>query len=293
MSKGNFEAAWTVNDLEGQHWPSAHQCWSGEPLTSVAVELQARHGLGDFVQMMRFVPALNELGCSVSINVRPEIRTLAAHFSGTFTLGPGRDPRRKHETLEMMELPYALRLQPDELPVSTSYLQLPSHLTADKRLQMKTGSSLPKVGIVWSGSSWDPERWISFDRLAPLLDMSCCEWWGMQESAVTSSKRHPRLRTLASHGDGSLVGLASAMHGLDLLITVDTLAAHIAGALGIEVWLLLKKHADWRWMQNRADSPWYPTMRLFRQKDPGDWHGVISTVQRELCARYENPEVWI
>ena len=288
MRKGDFGTAWTINDLERQHWPSAHQLWNGQPLDHASIELEARHGLGDFVQMMRFVPVLNQLGCAVSINVRPELLSIAECFSGRFTTNARWDRQSKHSPLEIMELPYALRLQSKQLPKVTNYLHPPSELRARTRLQMNTRSGVPKIGIVWSGSSWDPERWIPFSRLQPLLGMTCCEWWAIQGGLPTSFASHPHLRHVAGYGDASLVDLAATIQALDLLITVDTLAAHIAGALGVEVWVLLKKHADWRWMQNRSDSPWYPSMRLFRQEDPGDWTGVLSAVQTELGDRYQS-----
>jgi hypothetical protein len=201
---------------------------------------------------------------------------------GQFTTGVVSNRPVKPPSLEMMELPYALRLRIRQLPALKNYLHVPPELTAQKRLQMRTRSGVPKIGIVWSGSSWDPERWIPFDRLRPLLDMTCFDWLSMQGGLSSSFDCHPHLRGVGRYTSGSLLEFAAAIQALDLLITVDTLAAHIAGALGIEVWVLLKKRADWRWMQNRSDSPWYPSMRLFRQHEAGDWADVLSTVQTEL-----------
>ena len=286
MRKGDFETAWAVNDQEGQHWPSAHQFWNGEPFQRTAVELEARHGLGDFVQMMRFVPMLNQFGCTVTVNVRPELQSLAVHFAGKFTTNVMCDRPAKHQSLEMMELPYALRLQCRQLPMLTNYLHVPSGVAAQKRSQINNRDGAPKIGIVWSGSSWDPERWIPFGYLLPLFDLTCCEWWSMQGAVPAPFCCHPRVKEFGRANSGTLVEFAAAVQALDLLITVDTLAAHIAGALGKEVWVLLKKQADWRWMQNRTDSPWYPSMRLFRQQDAGNWTGVLSAVETELAKRY-------
>ena len=285
MREGESEEAWSINDREGQHWPSAHQLWNGEPLQQGTIELESRHGLGDFVQMMRFVPVLNEMGCTVSVKVRPELQALAPCFKGAFTTRALCDRPSRLHSVEIMELPYALRLHSTQLPARTSYLTLPIEVTARQRVHMGTRSGVRKIGIVWSGSSWDPERWIPFHDLRPLLNMTCVEWWSMQGGPTPSSQFHPHLRQLGGQNSGSLVDFAASIQALDLLITVDTLAAHIAGALGKEVWVLLKKQADWRWMQDRSDSPWYPSMRLFRQQEAGDWASVLTTVQSELTRR--------
>ena len=251
MREGESEEAWSINDREGQHWPSAHQLWNGEPLQQSTIELESRHGLGDFVQMMRFVPVLNEMGCTVSVKVRPELQALAPCFKGAFTTRALCDRPSRLHSVEIMELPYALRLHSTQLPARTSYLTLPIEVTARQRVHMGTRSGVQKIGIVWS----------------------------------PPSQFHPHLRQLGGQSSGSLLDFAASIQALDLLITVDTLAAHIAGALGKEVWVLLKKQADWRWMQDRSDSPWYPSMRLFRQQEAGDWASVLTTVQSELTRR--------
>ena len=284
MSAGAYSTAWAINDLRAQHWPSAHQLWSGEPLAGRSLELQALHGFGDFVQMMRFIPTLNRLGCDVSLNVRPELKALLPYFEGRFRMLEEREPHPQRLTLEAMELPYALRIRELDLPRAGHYLRLPAGVTAQVRRQMNPMSLLPKIGIVYSGSAWDPERWIPAEQVEPLLEVTGCEWWNMQGPDATQEGHGLPMHHLARAARGGLLEFAAAIKNLDLLVTVDTLAAHVAGAVGTPVWLLLKKEADWRWMRDRADSPWYPGMRLLRQRSPGNWAGVIKQVRTELSA---------
>ncbi len=277
MVAGRFSEAWKINDENAQHWPSAHQLWNGESVAGRSIELQALHGFGDFVQMMRFVPDLNQLGCTVSFNIRPELRSLLPCFVGDFQVSEAVAPDHRCLSMEIMELLYALRVRTSDLPTAC-YLKVTPALAAYAGTQMNPASRLPKVGIVWSGSTWDPERWIPEDQLKQLLELDCCEWWSMQgpESCGLPSAHLRQVTT------GGLLEFAAAIQNLDLLITVDTLAAHIAGAMGKPVWVLLKKEADWRWLRGRADSPWYPSMRLIRQTSTGDWPEVLDYVKTEL-----------
>ncbi len=286
MAAGAFSEAWNINDEEAQHWPSAHQLWNGTPLRGRSIDLHALHGLGDFVQMMRFVPRLNQLGCDITLNVRPELMPLLPCFSGSFRTAAETRSTRHCVAVEMMELLYALRVEPAHLPASANYLRLPPSLTTDLRERMNTGSCLPKAGVVWSGSAWDPERWIPVEHLAPLLQLKCCEWWSMQGPESAQEGDGLPLLHFDKAGKGGLLEFAAAIQNLDLLITADTLAAHIAGALGKPVWVLLKKDADWRWLKGRVDSPWYPTMRLFRQAEHGAWTAVLSQVRDAVWSAF-------
>jgi len=278
MSAGQFHRAWSLNDQEREHWPSAHQLWDGRDLRNTPVHLVARHGLGDFVQMMRFVPVLKRLACNVTLSVAPPLRSLVPYFIGACDLAGSTRNAPEQVLVELMELPYALRITLDELPHYSSYLRLPAQIINKAHSQMRTGSAHPKIGVVWSGGTWDCERWISPEYLDDLLRLPEHEWWSLQRNVEAASGREGSLRSTDEITSGTLVDLAAAMYNLDLVITVDTLAAHLAGAMGKEVWVLLKRDADWRWLRKRTDSPWYPSMRLFRQTKRNDW----STVTREL-----------
>jgi hypothetical protein len=141
---------------------------------------------------------------------------------------------------------------------------------------------MPKVGIVWRAGDWNSRRSMPFELVAALVDGVNVRWYSLQHK-VTRDERHPRLRIL-DFDDPWIT--ASHMRALDLVITIDSMPAHLAGALGIEVWTLLADDADWRWMQDRDDSRWYPTMRLFRQPAAGDWQAVVDQVRRALECRF-------
>ena len=183
-----------------------------------------------------------------------------------------------------MELPYLFRTVESDLPLAARYIHLPAAVL--QRVSSAMGASLkPRVGIVWSASEWDVTRCLPMECIARMTSQDGIEFWNLQGGAKhAASLREPALagvRDAATLGDGVLT-LAAVIEQMDLVITVDTLAAHLAGALGKPAWLLLQHAADWRWMHARADSPWYATLRLWRQPAPGDWHGMVEQVRLHL-----------
>jgi hypothetical protein len=169
---------------------------------------------------------------------------------------------------------HVLRVTPDVLASKCPYLSVPP-------VELRPAGRL-HVGIVWAAGTWDSRRSLPCQSLAVLQQLAGVEWHVLQ--------RGPALREWR-HGFGtippieSIVDEARVLRALDLLITVDTCSAHLAGALGVPVWTLLPYDADWRWMLDRSDTPWYPTMRLIRQRRPGDWSEVLRTMVRDLRER--------
>jgi hypothetical protein len=186
--------------------------------------------------------------------------------------------------IEVMELPYIFRTSLHELPMAERYLQIPGEVQSRVARAMGSCSS-PRVGIIWAAGDWNMARSLPFDLLLPLLRRSSCEFWNLQGGRSRGEWKRafgaPHLRDAAGCGEG-ILPLAAMIAQLDLVITVDTLAAHLAGALGKPAWLLLQHAADWRWMVQRSDSPWYRSLRLFRQPAQGDWETVVHTVAEEL-----------
>jgi ADP-heptose:LPS heptosyltransferase len=145
--------------------------------------------------------------------------------------------------------------------------------------------ALPNIGVVWSSGEWNPSRSIPFEHLAPILSRNDCQYWNLQGGPLRNQWRslsHPGLCDSPLLADSGLVPLAAVIAQLDLVITVDTLSAHLAGALNIPCFLLLQHRADWRWMVDRNDSPWYRSLRLLRQSIPGDWPGLIRNLDCAL-----------
>jgi hypothetical protein len=142
-----------------------------------------------------------------------------------------------------------------------------------------------RVGLLWAASEWDTSRSIPIGALAPLCAVRGVRYYSLQQGDRGGEWQHAPLPVspLSSHTT-AVEAAAAAMLALDLIITVDGMSAHLAGGLGRPVWVLLKEQCDWRWMRERSDSPWYPTMRLFRQRSAGDWTSVVAEVAVALSA---------
>jgi ADP-heptose:LPS heptosyltransferase len=140
----------------------------------------------------------------------------------------------------------------------------------------------PRVGLVWACGAWNPQRSIPFPLLKSLLALEGIEFWNLQGDAAALDAHGLPIRDAAAVCGEGLLPLAATIADLDLVITPDTLAAHLAGALGKPAWVMLQYAADWRWMLDREDTPWYPTLRLFRQASQGDWPSVVDAVRNAL-----------
>jgi hypothetical protein len=290
MLAGNFAAAWKESDaIRARGYPDPHRLWEGEDLRDKRVIVRCLHGLGDAVQFLRFAPRLRGLTSRLIVEVAPPLLQLAHCFRGVGEVVSWGSHARAYPLewdvqIEVMELPYLFRTGQTELPLATKYLEVPP--SAKIRVAQTMGSAtVPRVGVVWAAGEWNPARTLPFATLINLFRNSNYEFWNLQGGPAREDGKIvaacSQLRDAAECGDGILT-LAAVISELDLVITVDTLAAHLAGALGKPAWVLLQDAADWRWMTDRSDSPWYPSLRLFRQTTPGDWDGVISSVQDRL-----------
>jgi hypothetical protein len=174
--------------------------------------------------------------------------------------------------VEIMELAHIFRTTLDTIPCNIPYLHV------DPLSDLASRSKLA-VGLVWRSGDWDEGRSIPFSLLAPFTQIEGVEF-NLLQANPESAGWDGSFGTASCRQ--SLLEDARVIKSLDLLISVDTMTANLAGALGVPVWNLLQANADWRWMEKRSDSPWYPTMRLFRQEQPGDWERVIQRVVAEL-----------
>ena len=292
MLLGEFELAWQQSDMirhRGTQDP--HRFWQGEAVQGKRIILRFLHGFGDAIQFVRYAPILRSLATTLVIEVPPRLLSLARLFEGTdrvITWGehaPAVAPEWDVQ-VEGNELPYLFRTQLSDLPLSVNYLQL---ITPDRESPYLEHGSCDapnqklRVGLVWTAGDWNPNRSIPFESICPILDVDGCEFWNLQQQTMAPSDSSPigEIRQDV-RSCKSIDGLAATISQLDLVITVDTLAAHLAGALGTPAWVLLQHAADWRWLHARGDSPWYPSLRLFRQPEQGDWNSVIQAVRLEL-----------
>jgi hypothetical protein len=292
--QGNLPAAWRESDaIRRRNAPDRNRFWAGEDPAGRRVIVRCLHGFGDSVQFLRLVPRLRSLCSHLIVECAPRAVDLLRCLPGIDEVIPWGEtapdpPPAWQVQLELMELPYLLRISLDDLPTSTDFLRLPPHEL--NRASHAIGSfhglrAFPNIGIVWSSGDWDPSRSIPFELLAPILSRNDCRYWNLQGGPLRNLWRtlgHSGLCDTPLLADCGLVPLASVIAQLDLVITVDTLSAHLAGALNIPCFLLLQHRADWRWMVDRDDSPWYPSLRLFRQSVPGDWPGLIRNLDCAL-----------
>jgi hypothetical protein len=232
------------------------------------------HGLGDTIQFIRYMPLLKALAAAVTVWAQPPLLPLLGTMHGIDRLLPLHDgtPDVAYDVdVEVMELPHVFRTILATVPAEVPYLRVESvPLPCRGRLA---------VGLAWRAGEWDARRSIPLALLAPLGKVPGIAWYILQRGPGLIEWRDgfgilPRASNLFEE--------ARLIRALDLVISVDTMPAHLAGALAVPVWTLLPAQADWRWMDGRDDSPWYPTMRLFRQAQDGVWEPVIMRVAAAL-----------
>src|SRR5215213_1712975 len=286
MRCGDFVTAWKISDAllatkkDQKDLPRWFQSvWDGRSVVGKRVLVRCYHGLGDTIQFIRYARLLKAIAAEVIVWVQPSLMPLLRSVRGIDRLLPLHDgvPEVEYDVdIELNELPYLFRTTLATVPAEVPYIFVePASLRQNGRLQ---------VGLIWQSGDWDTRRSIPFSEVKRLAQVA---------GQVAGIEWHILQRDAARAGwDGALGSIsggdnpfddARIMRALDLVISVDTMTAHLAGALGVNTWTLLPFEADWRWMLDRPDTPWYPTMRLFRQRAEGEWTAVIDEVMRELA----------
>jgi tetratricopeptide (TPR) repeat protein len=294
LQLGRYEEAWPVFELRKVEHPERYPPLRGAPWTGGApVEGRNRiyvfheEGAGDGIQFSRFLPELTRRGFEVSVwtldFLDALLRTLPDAARMRFVPG---EPEDYDLQCGMLSLPYLLGVTIDDLPGPIPYLQVDPARRA--RFAARLGPKVrPRIGLAWSGNPDHPDdanRSMPFARLAPLFNFDA-DWFALQKGVRASD-----LDAFGASGQVSLhtaeltdfADTAALADLMDLVITVDTSIAHLAGALAKPVWVMLPCDADWRWLVRREDSPWYPTARLFRQTFRRDWEGVVSRIAGAL-----------
>ena len=263
--------------------------WKGEEIAGQSILLYCEQGLGDAIQFARFAPLVARRAAKVLLCCPPKLATLLRRLSATVEVVPwDRSWQRTDWVCSLMDVPGILDTDIDSIPTACPYLP---PRTRPRPLLPPTRQL--RIGIVWAGNldqEADRRRSCRLDDFAPLLELPGAEFVSFQVG--------PRAEELRTSGWWGLVheagdeltpfeAAADALLEVDLVITVDTAMAHLAGAAGRPVWTLLPFSPDWRWTLGRADSPWYPTMRLFRQPAPHDWASVFREVSGALAARLD------
>jgi Flp pilus assembly protein TadD len=266
--------------------------WDGSPLHGRTILLWAEQGLGDTIQFVRYAPLTQKRGGKVVLECQPALAPLLADCRGIDQLIPGRSPLPAFDVhAPLVSLPRILGTTLASIPAEIPYLFARADLVEHWRREL-SGTDGFKIGIAWQGDpqhSEDRNRSIPLTYFSALADLPGVRLFSLQKGPgveqLTSEGERLRIIDLSSRLDettGPFLDTAAVMKNLDLVVTCDSVCAHLAGALGVPVWVALAFSADWRWLLERRDSPWYPSMRLFRQERPGDWQGVFARMADTL-----------
>jgi tetratricopeptide (TPR) repeat protein len=283
-----YEWRWRKADWSRSRRNFAAPLWLGaEPLPGKTILLHAEQGFGDTIQFVRYVPLVARHGAKVILECQPQLKRLLQNVEGaSFVFARGEDLPNFDLHCPLLSLPLAFGTELATVPGDIPYLRARQHDVTEWRQRLLPKGRL-RVGLCWAGNSThlnDRNRSIPLERFARLLSVPNLDFISVQKEVSET-----QAATLREHGVMELgrefadfADTAAMVAMLDLLVTVDTSVAHLAGAMGKAVALLVAFSPDSRWLLNRTDSPWYPTMRLFRQAALGDWDGPIERVRQEL-----------
>lgn len=242
-------------------------------------------GFGDVIQFARYVPLLADLGAEVWFQVEPALAPLLRELAGCAgVVAIGEPEPRQDLTVSVMSLPLVFGTTLETIPAAVPYLRAPADRLAKWRERLGRRRK-PRIGIAWWGSQHLPKRSLPITALAPVLQQPEFEFHALQTEMPPEHRDRLRAHAnIALHDDalGDFADTAALVSLMDLVVTIDTAAAHVAGALARPVWIMLRANPDWRWLLKREDSPWYPTARLFRQQRRDQWEPVVAAVAQAL-----------
>jgi hypothetical protein len=249
------------------------------------VLIHVEQGLGDTIQFCRYLPMLEDLGARVLFGVQTELRALMRGLSPTVEIVAS-DTIYFDYHAPLMSLPRSLGTRLGTIPADVPYLAAEPERVA--RWTRRIGEDGFRIGVSWAGGATIPGRAFSPGHLMAIAALPGVRLISLQKGgeAAPPDLKIERLEGL-DEGADAFVDTAAVMQSLDLVITCDTAIAHLAGALARPAWVALSHVPEWRWLLDRADSPWYPTLRLFRQKTRGDWESVFAAMAAVLQARPE------
>ena len=268
----------------------AQPTWTGGDIAGRTILLYAEQGLGDTLQFVRYVPLVAERGARVILEVQPPLMSVLSGLPGVERLIARGDPLPDFDLeCPLMSLPRAFGTKLEDVPAAVPYLRPDPQRVAAWGARLAQGPGL-RVGLVWAGNPRFPGDALRSPRLSglrPVLDVPGLRFFGLQKGPGREDlERVPMPATFTDLGPdiADFADTAAIMANLDLVISSCTGPAHLAGALGVPLWVVLPLSPDWRWLLGREDSPWYPTARLFRQTRVGDWAAVAGRVADALRA---------
>ena len=280
-----LEWRWKDRLFAGARRDFAQPMWLGEQsLQGRTILLHDEQGFGDTLQFCRYVPLVAEQGARVVLEVNRDIRPLLVNLAGAERViekGAPLPPFDLH--CPLLSLPLAFRTTLDTIPAGVPYLRADAALVESWRERLGPKRGL-RIGLAWSAN-----RFVAYGRarsipLAGLLSAlpPGAQCISLQKEMSDEDRALIAGRTDIQHFGTGFADTAALIEAVDIVLSVDTSIAHLAGAMGRPVWILMLFNGDWRWMMDREDSPWYPTARLFRQPSTGDWAGLLDRVRAEL-----------
>ena len=293
---GNFAEGWQEYEwrFKRPQWKKTYPYrfdtprWSGESFTGKRLYVHSEQGLGDILQFVRYLPMVKVRGGTVIFETIKPLVKLLQNFDGVDELVEVAD--RDHVDpidyyVPLLSLPGIFQSKPDTIPATVPYLFADDNKVRQWKARLSENGF--KVGIVWAGTITDPERSLPLAWFTPISQIPGLHLYGLQKGISAEQievEGLPDGMTITNFGQefDDFSDTAAVIKNLDLVISIDTSVAHLAGGMGKPVWLLLPYVPDWRWLLNREDSPWYPTMRLFRQEKFGEWESVIRRITAEL-----------
>jgi tetratricopeptide (TPR) repeat protein len=263
--------------------------WTGAPLEGKTILLYAEQGLGDAIQCARYIPMVASAGGTVVVECQPELVNVISTVDGVGAVVPrGADVPPCDVECPLMSLPAIFGTTPETIPAAAPYVRVDESRRAHWHSWLADGPARLHVGLVWAGNPGhrnDGRRSLPASYLPALTAVEGVHWVGLQKGDAGDVRlRVPAGVVLDDAGPHlhDLADTAALLQCMDLVITVDTAVAHLAGALGRRVWILVPYAPDWRWLLEGETTRWYPTARLYRQPTPGNWDAVIGTVRSDL-----------
>jgi hypothetical protein len=261
--------------------------WRGDDLAGKRILLHIEQGYGDIIQLVRYVPLVAQRGAKTILECPPALERLMGTLGGADQLVTDYASVPPYDLeCPLPSLPGVFQTTLETIPANVPYLRADAELSSRWRKRMSTDGL--KVGLCWAGKA-DHQgkriRSLSLAALQGLAEVSSAEYFSLQKGdGAVEADSPPKGLRLTDWADEltDFADTAALIDNLDLVITIDTAVAHLAGAMGKPVWVLLLFDPDWRWLLDRTDSPWYPTMKLFRQPEPGNWQAAIARIVQEL-----------
>lgn len=286
-SWGKLEWGWALGERQPIRQFTT-PLWRGEPIAGKTIFLYDEQGLGDTLQFARLASSVAALGAQVYLQVQPALQDIMRSLSGPIQIVSSEEVPKADYHCPLLSLPFALDLTLENIPAPPAYLQPDPERVAYWAQRMGTQTK-PRIGIVWTGN---PEQGDNTRRSIPLEQLSglisehpAYQFVSLQkEPSATDREQLTKLHDCLNLGESvqDFSDTAAIVANLDLVISVCTSVAHLSAALGKPTWILLSSYPCWRWLQDRPDSPWYPSARLFRQKQAGNWQQVLENVWTEL-----------